>query len=115
MVDSNNNVIDSLESRLLLHWHWYIKQQDPDQLDGKQRHTGFDYYEHDIPKFVTPGWAQSSLDRSRPNSRRDLEDPEHDHARHQGINGHGRGQTYYKQRVRPVTYTTTVNNSRAWR
>ena len=28
---------------------------DADQLDGKQRHTGFNNNEYDIPKFGTPG------------------------------------------------------------
>ena len=31
---------------------------DANQLDGKQRHTGFNYYENDMLKFVTPSWAQ---------------------------------------------------------
>ena len=44
-------------------------------------HAGFDYYEHDTPKFGTPE-AQSSLHRSH--NFRDLEDPEHDD-RHQGM------------------------------
>ena len=78
------------------------------QLDGKQRHTGFDYYEYDMPKFGIPGWAQGSLDRSRLNSRRDIEDPEYNHARHQGIHSHGRGQTCYKQRVRPITSISNI-------
>ena len=28
---------------------------DASQLDGKQRHTRFDYYEYDTLKFGTPG------------------------------------------------------------
>ena len=28
---------------------------DTNQLDGKQRHTGFNYYEYDMPKFGTSG------------------------------------------------------------
>ena len=61
-----------------------------------------------MPKFITPGWAQSSLDRSGLNNSCNLEEPEHDHARHQGIHGHGRGHTCYKQRVRPVTRIINV-------
>ena len=100
MADSNDNVFGSYKRRLLHRWDWYDCQHDPKKLDGKQRHTGFDYYEHDSPKIDTPGWAQSSFDRSH--KFRDLEDPEHNHARHQGINGQGRDQSCYKQRDRPV-------------
>ena len=74
---------------------------DANQLDGKQRHTGFDYYEYDMLKFGTPGWAewaQCSLDRSTSslkalNFQEHLEDLEHDQARHQGIHDHGCDQT----------------------
>ena len=73
-------------------------KHEANQLDGEQRHTRFDYYEDDMPKFGTPGgwaqWAQLSLDRSNLYSQEHLEDLEHDQARHQGIHGHGRGQTY---------------------
>ena len=29
-------------------------KHDANQLDDKQRHTRFDYYEYDMPKFGTP-------------------------------------------------------------
>ena len=47
-------------------------------LDGKQRHTGFDYYEYTLPKFVTPGggWAQWA------HFQENLEYLEHDQACH---------------------------------
>ena len=110
MVDNSDKVNGNIKTKLLLRvqWQWYDKlQHETNQLYGKQRHTGFNYYEYDMPKFVILSWAQSSLDRSRLNSR-GLEDPEHDHARHQGIHGHGRGQTSYTNRVRPVTCTIIV-------
>ena len=70
---------------------------DADQLDGKQPHTGFDYYEYDMPKIGTPGWAQRAqclLDRSSlSNFQEHLKDLEHDQARHQGIHDHGCGQS----------------------
>ena len=66
---------------------------DANQLDGKQRHTGFDYYEYDVPKFGTAGRTQCSLDRSSFNFQEHLEDLEHDQARYQSIYGHGYGQT----------------------
>ena len=63
---------------------------DANQLDGKQRHIRFNYYEYDMSKFGTPGWeAQRSLDRSRLNLQEHFEDLEHDQARHQGIHDHG--------------------------
>ena len=67
------------------------------QLDDKQRHTRFDYYEYDIPKIGTPSWAQTSLDRSTSNQLERLEDPERDQTRHQAIHDHGRGVTCYIQ------------------
>ena len=30
-------------------------KHEANQLDGEQRHTRFDYYENDMPKFGTPG------------------------------------------------------------
>ena len=73
----------------------FAVKHDANQLDGKQRHTGFDYYEYDMPKFGTPGWAHSSLNRSHGSLgfQEHLEDLEHDQARHQGIHGHGQSQT----------------------
>ena len=29
-------------------------KHDANQLDDEQHHTGFDYYEYDMPKFVIP-------------------------------------------------------------
>ena len=34
-------------------------KQEANQLDGKQRHAGFDYYEYNMPMFGTPGWVRS--------------------------------------------------------
>ena len=34
---------------------WQVGNHEANQLDGKQRHTGFDYYEYDMLKFGTPG------------------------------------------------------------
>ena len=71
-----------------------------------------------MPKFVTPGWAQILLERSTRHSSRDLEDPEHDHARHQGIHSHGSGQTCMKQRIRRVidiVIYRVINWNDSWR
>ena len=75
-----------------LRWHQVREKQGANQLDDKQCHTGFNYYEYDMPKFSTPSRAQNSLDRClrSPNFQEHLEDPEHDQARHQAIHGHGR-------------------------
>ena len=69
------------------------EKHDANQLDGKQRHTGFDYYEYNLPKFGIPGWAQSSLDWNSVDLQKYLEDLVHDQARHQGIHGHGQSET----------------------
>ena len=90
----NNEYVNKIGRRL--HWQIIVKQ-DANQLDGKQRHPGFDYYEYDMPIFgtTTPGWGdtQSSLDRSTTsnsfNFQEHLEDFEHDQARYQGIHGQG--------------------------
>ena len=80
-------------------WQHILDSQDEkhngNQLDGKERHTGFDYNEYDMPKFGTPGWAQSSLERSHTslNFQEHLEDLEHDQACHQGIHDHGQSDT----------------------
>ena len=69
---------------------------DANQLDGKQRHTRFNYYEYDVLKFGTPGraqWAQRLLDGGSLNFQEHFEDLEHDQARHQGIHDHGYSQT----------------------
>ena len=59
----NNEYVNKIGRRLL--WQIIVKQ-DANQLDGKQRQTGFDYYEYDMPIFgnSTPGYGdtQSSLD-----------------------------------------------------
>ena len=83
-----------------LNWHPDRRlKHDANQLDDKQHHTGFDYYEYNMLKFTTPGWAQTSLDRSTSsfNFQEHLEDSEHNQARHQAIHGHGRGETCYIQ------------------
>ena len=96
LVDTNEQVVDS-----------FIRRQDvkheANQLDGKQCHTGFYYYEYDMPEFGTPGWTQSSIDRSHGtfNFQEYLEDLEHDQARHQGIHGHGQRETCYSHRDLP--------------
>jgi hypothetical protein len=69
-------------------------KHDANQLDCKQRHTGFDYYEYDGPKFGTPG--------SRLNFQEHLDDLEHDRGRHHGIHGHGQGEACYQQRIQIV-------------
>ena len=87
---------------------WRVRQlldsgkYDANQLDSKQRHTGFDYYEYSMPKFGAPGWVQSQLDENRFNFQEHLEDLENDQARHQGIHGHGRDETCYTQRRPPA-------------
>ena len=94
----NNEEVKSKRHPYGLTWHKRqgIKHK-ANQLDEKQRHTRFDYYEYDMPKSGTPSWAQSSLDSrtSGFNFQEHLEDPEHDQARHQTIHGHGRGETCY--------------------
>ena len=99
LVDRNDKVIDISRRRL----HWQVVEHDANQLDGKQRHAGFDYYEHDMPKFGTPGRAQSSVNRSSLDFQEHLEDLEHDQTRHQGIHGHGHGETCCIRRVPPVS------------
>ena len=92
LVDTNEKV-KSIQVRRRLN----VGKHDANQLDGKQRQTGFDYYEYDMPVpksgTSTTGRAQISLDRISPSFREHLEDLEHDQARHQGIHGHGRGVT----------------------
>ena len=96
LVDTNDEVYSNSNA---CGGRWVILIQagnhDANQLDGKQRHTGFDYYEYDMPKFTsaTPGWAQHFLDRSRFNFQDHLEDLEHDQARHQSIHDHGCSQS----------------------
>jgi hypothetical protein len=54
-VDKIDNV-KNINPSLPVHWLVGIrKHDDANQLDDKQRHTGFDYYEYDMPKFGTPG------------------------------------------------------------
>ena len=95
MVDSNDEVWADLR---IIWQHSLVSQDgkhDANQLDGKQRHTRFNYYEYDMPKFGTPGWAQSSVDRGHGSLdfQEHHEDLEHDQARHQGIHGHGQSET----------------------
>jgi hypothetical protein len=95
LVDISEYVISNLKDKVrrLGHQWTEVGKHDANQLDGKQRHTGFNYYEYDMSKFGTPGCAQSLLDRNSLNFQEHLEDPEHDQARHQGINGHGQSET----------------------
>ena len=88
LVDTNDEVKSS--NRHCRHGD----KHEANQLDGKQQHSGFDYYEYDMLKFVTSGCAQSSLDRSRLDFQEHLEDLEHDQACYQGIHGHGRRVTW---------------------
>ena len=95
--------------------HWpgaivsdFDRPQDPkhhvNELDDKQRHTGFDYYEYDMPYFGTSSWIQSSLDRSTTSLNfQEHHDPEHNQARHQAIHSHGRSVTCCSQRE-PVNF-----------
>ena len=78
--------------------HVQVANYGANQLDDEQRHTGFDYYEYDMPKCGIPGWTQSSLDQRATNLttinfREHHEDSEHDQARHQGIHKNGQNQT----------------------
>ena len=44
LVDTND-YINTIDSWRL---HWQAVKHDANQLDGKQCHTGFDYYEYDM-------------------------------------------------------------------
>ena len=93
LVDSNN-IITSTNGSL----HRQDEKYETNQLDGEQRHTRFDYYEYNVLKFGTPSW----LDQYRINFQEHLEDLDHDQARHQGVHGHGRSETYYNRRHPPA-------------
>ena len=56
-----------------------------------------------MPKFGTPGWAQSSVDRGHGSLdfQEHHEDLEHDQARHQGVHGHGQSETCENHRAIP--------------
>ena len=115
LVDTNDDVQSNLNARRLPLWLIQRIQQykrNANQLDGKQRYTGFGYYEYDMPKFATPSWAQWSLYRGSLNFQEHLEDLEHDQARHQGIDDHGYHQTYYIQVVPP---DITIIKGTKWR
>ena len=88
LVDTNEQEVNSFTRRQDV-------KHEANQLDGKQRHTGFDYYENDMPEFGTSSWAQGSIDRRHGilNFQEYLEDLEHDQTRHQGIHGHGQRKT----------------------
>ena len=97
MVDGHDKAQSEVDTNRL---HFRAVYQDgkhgANQLDGEQRQSGFDYYEYNMPKFGTPGWAQwaqCSLDRSSLNFQEHSEDLEHNEARYQGIDSHGRDQT----------------------
>ena len=53
-----NKVLKSKEHRpgclVDLTWLRARDKYHAKQLDDKQRHTGFNYYEYDMPKFGTP-------------------------------------------------------------
>ena len=82
-----------IQSILRLGLHCQNGEHEANQLDGKQRHTGFNYNEYDMPKFGILGWAQCLLNWNCVSFREHLEDLEHDQARHQGIHGHGQRET----------------------
>ena len=53
----NKDVVDSKNHRHGCHELLWLRdhlKHEANQLDDKQRHTGFDYYEYDMPKFGTP-------------------------------------------------------------
>ena len=115
-VDRNDEVQNNLKTwngKLWLKFY-HAGNHGAKQLDGKQRHTGLDYYEYDMSKFGAPGWAQWAkclLDWSSFNFQEDLEDLEHDQARRQGIHDHGCDQIYYDQHVPPgITYNFALFN-----
>ena len=99
-MNKSYNYIEHLGNTANYDWTWIIGgssigrkiKYGANQLDGKQRHTGFDHYECDMPKFGTPGWTQSSLNRSNLSFQEHLEDLEHDQARHQGIHGYDQSE-----------------------
>ena len=73
----------------------------PSQLDWKQNHTRFNYFEYDTLKFAPAenlGVRSTGLDFLE-----HLEDPEHDQSCHQSIYGHGQGETRYGQSITPVS------------
>ena len=93
----NNDIVNNIMARL----HWQDVKHDVNQLDSKQRHAGFDYYEYDVLEFgTTPGRAQSFFDQSPGtlNFQEHLEDLVNDQTRHQGIHSHGCGVTCYSHR-----------------
>ena len=57
LVDNNDEVHKNLKTWRRRPYHKWIQagNHDSNQLDGKQRHTRFNYYEYDMPKFGTPG------------------------------------------------------------
>ena len=79
----NTDIVKSNIHRPGCHWRHNPKHH-VNQLDDKQRHTGFDYYEYDMLKFGIPSWAQFSFDRSTSSLdfQEHREDLEHDQARH---------------------------------
>ena len=95
-VDTN----EVLKSNILQPGVWiHEPKHHANYLDYKQRHTGFDYYEYDMPKFGISSWAQTSIDRSSScfNFWEHCVDPEHNQARYQAIHSHGRSDTRCSQ------------------
>ena len=89
-IESYNNTLGRKRTR-----YEQAGKHHANQVNGKQRHSGFDYYyESDMLIIGSPGgWAQFSLDRSNLYFQERVEDLEYDQARHQGVHGHGRGQS----------------------
>ena len=109
----NNHLVDTNgQVNSVRQLHWQVGKHDANQLNGKQRHTGFNYYEYGMPKCGTPGWAQSSLDRSQEHFK--VDDFEHDQARHQGIYGHGRDETCQSHWVLPGSIYITALFKCCW-
>ena len=92
-------------------WPYVHEKHHAKQLDDKQHHAGFEYYEYDLPMSAgrtdTPSWAQITIDRCTSSFYfpQDLEDLEHDHARRQDIHHHGRSETCWSQRHPAKTHS----------
>ena len=101
-------------STLRQHCLWQDLEHEAKQLDGKQRHTWFNYYEYDMPKFGTPdGWVQwaqiwNPFDRNSFNFQKNHENFEHYQPRRHGIHGHGHSQTCSIHRSPPGSQNILV-------
>ena len=92
----NKDIVKSRRQRRRGLIHQDRVKHHANQLDDKQRHTGFDYYEYDMPIF---GNSIPNIF----NFQEQLEDLEHDQARRQAIHGHGRGKTCCSKR-NPISF-----------